>query len=420
MDIVISPGLLQGRVSIPASKSAAHRAMLCAALAPGVSTLFPVQPIQDILVTLNAVRALGAAADLEDGMITVKGGLPLPCEAAVDCVESGSTLRFLTPIVAALGLPTRFSGRGQLPNRPMTPLTDELARHGAVFNTGGQEMLSVSGQLQPGQYRLAGDISSQYITGLLLALPLLKGDSEIVLTSPLQSAGYVDMTLQTLAQFGVKVDAIAGKYRIKGKQIYHPQSCAIEGDYSGAAFWLAAGVLYGGLEVSGLDAHSLQGDKAIVNILSSMGGKLKIAEDRLIKASPQSLHNIQLDVSQIPDLLPILAVTAVFAQGVTTLSGAARLRIKESDRLHTVTAGLQALGAIVEEHPDALVITGGKPLVGGVTVDSFGDHRIAMALSIAALGCQQPVTITGVQCVSKSYPDFYKDFQELGGVYHVL
>ena len=408
MDIAIEPGTLRGRVEVPASKSAAHRALICAALAGGESTLSPIQPIKDILVTLDAVRALGAQASLSDRTVTVQGGLERPPQADIDCVESGSTLRFLVPIACALGIGARFFGTGQLPRRPMSPLTDERARHGAVIGRGGGEILSVGGRLSPGSYRLAGNISSQYITGLLLALPLLEGGSELLLTSPLESAGYVDMTIETMSQFGVQVEIVPGGYRVEGGQRYSPRSCAIEGDYSGAAFWLCADALGSQVEVAGLNPGTLQGDRKIVGILEKM------------RTGQDSLRGTEIDVSQVPDLMPVLAATAAFAEGVTTITGAARLRIKESDRLATVTEGLQALGAQVEEHSDRLVISGKDRLRGGCTVSSYGDHRVAMALSIAALRCDRPVTITGAHCVEKSYPDFYKDFKQLGGNCHVV
>lgn len=419
MNLMIQPGTLGGRVEIPASKSAAHRALLCAALADGVSTLTPFQPIKDILVTLDAIRALGADATLDGRVITVRGGLPRPGHAEIDCVESGSTLRFLVPLTAALGIPARFYGTGELPRRPLSPLTGQMALHGAVIGKTGSEILSVGGQLQPGRYELAGNISSQYITGLLLSLPLLEGDSELLLTSPLESKGYVDMTLDTLALFGVEVEAIAHGYRIPGGQRFRPRTLAIEGDYSGAAFWLCAGALDGDVAVAGLDSASLQGDREILAILRGMGANLA-ADGTVLRAKGGKLTGGTINVSQVPDLMPILAVTAALAEGETTLCGAARLRLKESDRLHAMTVGLQALGADVAEYDDHLVIKGKRQLRGGGAVSSFGDHRIAMAMTIAALHCTAPVTVTGAQCVEKSYPDFYRDLKGLGGEYHVL
>jgi 3-phosphoshikimate 1-carboxyvinyltransferase len=253
-------------------------------------------------------------------------------------------------------------------------------------------------------YELPGDVSSQFVTGLLYALPLLDGDSDIVLTSPLESKGYVDMTLLALSAFGVQAFETENGYRIPGGQVYQAASLSVESDYSQAGFYFAMNGVGNDVEIQGLNPNSAQGDRAIVTFYESL----------------RAPGEVTLDVSQCPDLVPPLAAHAALrgAGNVTNLVGAARLRIKESDRLATVTQVLNAMGGQVEEHPDSLTITGTDTLRGGVTVDSFNDHRIAMMAAAAATRCQAPVTITGAQCVAKSYPNFWEDYEALGG--HII
>jgi len=309
----------------------------------------------------------------------------------VNCRESGSTLRFLLPVFAALGREVTFTGEGRLPGRPMQPLIGQLREHGCTIDR-EKLPITIAGQLQPGIFTLPGDVSSQYVTGLLFALPLLPGDSEITLTSPLESRGYVDMTLRTLGKFGIVIRETAQGFQVPGGQKYlSPVNCqlSIEGDWSAAAFWLAAGV-----RVTGLDESSAQPDRAIAGLLKELPG--------------------ETDVSQCPDLAPILAVMMAITPGERAIVNAARLRLKESDRLHAMAVNLAALGADVTELPDGLVLRG-KPILEGGEVDSFGDHRIAMAMAVAALKCANKVTLHGAQAVQKSYPAFWEDYQSLGG-----
>ncbi len=421
MDVTIQPqGVLSGSVPAPASKSAAHRAAICAALSPVDSALSPIQMTQDMTATINAATALGAKAHWDGGVLSMQGISTPPQTARLHCGESGSTLRFFVPIAAALGVDAHFYGEGRLPQRPMTPLIDALCGHGVVFDSPKDAILSVRGQLQSGIFALPGDVSSQYITGLLFALPLLQGESEIRLTSPLQSRGYVDMTIDAIQACGVQLEATHSGWRILGGQQYHNTISTIEGDYSGGAFWLCAGALAKGssLSVTGLTPCSLQGDRAVLDVLQQMGANI-VREGSQVTVTHSPLSAVDIDAADIPDLVPILAVTAAVANGTTIIYNAERLRIKESDRLETVTAGLTALGAEITQYPDKLVIAG-KELLDGGTVDSFGDHRIAMAMAVAALGCQNPVTILGGECVAKSYPDFWEDYAALGGVVHVL
>ncbi|MBR2698254.1 MAG: 3-phosphoshikimate 1-carboxyvinyltransferase [Clostridia bacterium] len=414
MNVTIHPGRLSGAVRVPASKSAAHRALIAAALSDGLTTVHIDALNDDIEATLDCLAALGALIDYDErrGRLIVRPvdgapglkrhlqGLAGKASAHVDyaepldldCGESGSTLRFLLPVACALGADARFTGRGRLPERPNRALTEALRAHGAAIDADTLPM-NVRGGLAGGLWALPGDVSSQYVTGLLFALPLLREDSVIRLTTPLQSAGYVDMTLQTLADFGIGVVPAENGWRVPGNQAYRtPEDVFVEGDWSAAAFWLAANAMGSEVDVTGVSRRTAQGDRAI--------------EDLLGKA--------MIDASNVPDLVPALAAAAAVLPQRTVITGAARLRLKESDRLRAVADMLTALGGAVEVVPDGLVIDGGRPLTGG-KVDGCNDHRIVMAASILATRADAPVTITGAQAVSKSYPDFFKHFQALGG-----
>lgn len=416
MVVELLPGSLQGRVTIPPSKSAAHRAVICAALARGESIVRPAALSEDIRATVRAAEALGAQVRIleEEDCLVIRGVCGRPSKAVeIDCGESGSTLRFFVPIAAALGAQAVFRGQGKLPQRPMTPLVEALSAHGVKAQPTQGEIPSLSGRLESGNFEISGSVSSQYISGLLFALPLLEGDSIIQLTSPLESKGYVDMTIQMMRRFGVTVETRRDGYTVPGGQEYQPRRCDLEGDYSNGAYWLCAGALGSHIEVWGLDSSSLQGDRQIVSILRDFGADLTVRRDH-VKAQRGRLVSVDVDVRDVPDLAPILAVTAAYANGATTIYNAGRLRIKESDRLHAITQGLKNLGAGIVEYTDKLVILGQDSLRGG-EADSFGDHRIAMALSIAALGCENAVRVTGAECVSKSYPTFFHQLAGLGG-----
>ena len=406
MNVTITPGLLSGAITPPPSKSQAHRVLIAAALAEGVSMLKNVALSQDIEATLRCLEALGASFRWEGDTLAVTGLAGKPASGGelplLDCGESGSTLRFLIPIALALRGGGRFTGRGRLMERPQGPYFDLFREKGISFEQ-KDGVLTVSGRLEPGTFSLPGNVSSQFITGLLYALPLLSGESEILLTTPLESRGYVDMTLDALERFGVRVEwGDCGRFSIPGGQTFQARDLAVEADWSNAAFWYAAIGLGSQLELDGLNAFSSQGDMRIVPYYLKMRGK----------------GPVELDVSQCPDLVPALAAQAALrGEGLTTrLVNAARLRMKESDRLATVTEVLNALGADVEEHDDHLVIRGKDALPGGVTVSGHNDHRIAMMAAVAATGCGAPVTITGAECVRKSYPNFWDDYEALGGV----
>ena len=419
--VTLQPGRLCGAVEAPPSKSAAHRAILCAALAalcgPGgaESVLSPVSLSQDIEATIGAARALGVRIAVEGDRCTVSGGALPQGEAQIDCGESGSTLRFLIPVAAALGVPAAFTGRGRLPERPIGIYTDLLPRHGVSCRTAGGLPFSISGRLQPGVFELPGNVSSQFITGLLLALPLLPQASEIVLTTPLESAAYVEMTVQALAAFGVHVERTARGWHVPGGQRFCPGAHRVEGDWSQASFFLAAGALGGDVRVHGLRRDSLQGDKAIEPLLAQGGARLSWEADGALRCRAGEWRGIQIDASQIPDLVPVLAAAFALAEGETRIAHAERLRLKESDRLAAMAAGLQALGARVRETADGLVLSGVPQLAGG-KADGANDHRVVMALAVAALRAAGPCTVTGAESIRKSYPDFFRDYKMLGGI----
>lgn len=417
MDRVIHPDRLSGRIAAIPSKSDAHRLLFCAALAytPTEIAVGKEELSADIHATINCIRALGGDVTVNEDRLLVTP-IPMPMKhvpIVCDCGESGSTARFLLPIAAVLSRPERpitLVGHGRLPERPFAPLCD-------VLRAGGTDIdrdflpITVRGPFCAGDYRIAGDISSQYITGLLLALPLCEACSSLTLTSPLQSRGYVDMTLYTLSRFGINIEADENSYTIPALPYRSPGSLAADGDWSNAAFWLCAGAISAPITVIGLSQDSRQGDRQIADILRRFGASVKIDSDS-VTVSPGALHGITLSVADIPDLVPVLAVVAALAEGESRFTDAGRLRLKESDRLATVTAMLTALGGEARIDGDTLLVRGRACFDGG-TADSANDHRIAMAAAIAALRCRGSVTLRGAEAVAKSYPAFWQDYKNL-------
>lgn len=394
MNILIRPKKLKGSIGIVSSKSEAHRVIIGAALAER-ETAIKIRGIsRDIRATVEAVRQLGAEVSGQEGEIVVTpGGVPREC--AINAWESGSTIRFILPVAMALCDSGTFTGEGMLPKRPLLELLLQMEQHGCVASA-HYLPLTVRGRLKSGVYTVPGDISSQYITGLLLALPLTDGDSAIILTSPLQSKPYVDMTIDTLKKFGIVIREEKERYLVQGNSRYKsPGSIELEGDWSAAAFWLTANFLGSNINVSGV-GNSLQGDRRIVDMLRTMRGGLVI------------------DAAQIPDLVPILSVAAAACRGSVKIVNAYRLTLKESNRIETTVRMLKDLGGNVEESADGLIIHGTGRLRGG-TCEGFGDHRIVMSAAIASLICERSVSINGAEAVSKSYPAFWDEFKRLGG-----
>lgn len=408
MDIKIIPGKLNGTVSIPSSKSMTHRVLIGAALAKGKSVISNVTFSKDIYATIDALKASGADITAVGNTVTVNGLCGrCPQNAEIDCCESGSTLRFMIPVTAALGINSVYKGQGRLPERPITPYLRELPQKGITFDYENTMPFTVSGKLLSGKYSLEGNISSQFITGLLFALPLLEGDSEIILTSPLESKPYADMTIESLKLFGIDIKETQKGYYIKGSQQYHSSDVSVEGDYSQAAFFYVANALGSNVKIENLKKESTQGDKKIVEIT-----------ENLCYNENNVPMGFSVNASDIPDLVPILAVLGTYCCNTSRISGAERLKIKESDRLTATAAAINALGGDVTPVNDGLIINNAR-LCGG-SIDSCGDHRIAMCAAIAATICQEPVIIKNADSVEKSYPEFFRDYQNLGGIANVI
>ncbi len=415
MKQIILPGPRTGCARIPASKSQAHRLLICAALGREAVTLQCRGISKDIAATVDCLNALGAEIRVSDSIITVRPIEKAPAGVChLPCGESGSTLRFLLPLTGALGAEAVFHMEGRLPRRPLSPLDEVLTAHGMTLRH-EDDLLYCSGQLTAGDYSLPGSVSSQYISGLLMALPLLASDSSLTVTGGLQSAAYVTMTEDVLRRGGVSLRRAENLWHIPGGQRpCLPAEVTAEGDWSNAAFFLCMGALSPkGVTVEGLDMASAQGDRAVLDILAAMGAEVTV-EDGAVTVRRGNLRPVAIDAGPIPDLIPVLCVTAAGAVGDTRVFNAGRLRLKESDRLQTTAALLTALGGRVTELSEGLIIHGTGHLAGG-TAESCNDHRIAMSAAVAACLCDGSVTATGSECVSKSYPDFWDDFQQLGG-----
>ena len=422
MNVKIGKNALnKGQVRLISSKSDAHRSLIAAALAEEESVLFVDGWSDDLEATVRCLEALGAEIYKEPSGIEVVPIRRNTEKAAVlDCGESGSTLRFLLPVAAALNRHTTFTGQGRLPERPLGILLEEMAQHGCSVN-GDKLPVEIDGQLKSGVYTLPGNVSSQFITGLLFALPLLEGDSEIRQTTDIESKGYIDMTLKTLKTFGIEVRNREHGWYIPGGQAYNgPRMRFTEGDWSNAAFWLTAGAIKGSVGCQGLDMESAQGDRAIVSLLEEFGAETKMILNQ-ITVTNKEMEGIRIDASQIPDLVPILCIAGAAAKGKTEIVNAGRLRLKESDRLAVMAECLRKIGVEVEEKEDGLVITGGcNPPAEEIVIDSHGDHRIVMAMAIAAVSLGVDITIINADAVNKSYPSFFIELKKLGGVVDVL
>ncbi|MGI6014073.1 MAG: 3-phosphoshikimate 1-carboxyvinyltransferase [Oscillospiraceae bacterium] len=415
MKKTLLPHCLSGTIRVPASKSQAHRLLICAALSQSPTTLHCDGLSDDIVATIRCLRGMGAVITVDGTEIAVSPISAISSDVCtLDCGESGSTLRFLLPVVGALGLQAVFQMAGRLPERPLEPLTTQLVKHGMALMQEGS-LLHCSGSLKAGAYQIPGNISSQFISGLLFVLPLLDGNSTLTVTETLESGAYVAMTEQALTCAGIQISHTGSVYQIAGNQRYQlPEQLAVEGDWSNAAFWLCAGAITATpLTVAGLNLQSGQGDRQILSLLRQFGAQI-IENENLIAVRGGALRGIHIDAAEIPDLIPILSVVAAAADGETVITNAARLRLKESDRLHTVFEMLSALGAELEELPDGLRIRGGNPLKGG-RISACGDHRIAMSAAICSLLCQTAITIDGSESVNKSYPSFWEDFRQLAG-----
>lgn len=415
MEITFNSPSVKRCVRAISSKSEAHRALICAALADSETKIICSDTNADIDATALCLSSLGAnIRRVEDGF-TVTPIRSVTRSAILDANESGSTLRFLLPLVASLGADCSFIMRGRLASRPLSPLYELLTNNGVSISEQGKSPLFVSGRLRAGEYTLMADISSQYISGMLFALSVADGKSTLQLSGKVESAPYILMTLDTLKKFGadIEFDSENNVFYIDGKEkLISPAVFEVGGDWSNAAFMIVAGVIGSHpVTVSGLDAQSRQGDRGIVSILRDMGAEIRVDSCK-ITAFPSALHGISIDAKDIPDLVPILSVAASVANGDTVIYNASRLRLKESDRIESVCATLGALGADIVATEDGMIIRG-KCRLGGGSVDSFNDHRIAMSASVASLICDGSVSISRFESINKSFPSFLDNFDKV-------
>lgn len=389
---------LSGTVTLPPGKSEAHRALICCALAGG-GTVSPVSASKDMQATLGGVEALK------------NGG------AVINCIESASAMRFLIPVAAALGREMTFTGEGSLLTRSVGEYVSLLPEHGVNCKSTGVLPLQISGQLKSGVYRVSGSVSSQYTTGLLLALPVLDGDSEIHFTSPLQSKPYVDITLSVMKKYGVTAEETSYGYFVKGRQKYKKCDYTVSGDWSHAAFFMAAGAIGGNVRLRGLDINSPQGDKKVCEVMRMFGAEVT-EENGEIRCRSRKLRGIELDCTDIPDMVPSVAVTAAFAKTPSVLTGVGRLRLKESDRVRAICENLAAMGSDVRAGSDFIEIRPAE--LHGAALRGYNDHRIVMAFAAAALYAGGTSTVTDAESINKTYPSFFEDYNSIGGKADVI
>lgn len=421
MIIKITPQTLDGTIHVPASKSMTHRELIASALAKGSSTLRNVTMSKDIEATIRILRQFGTVIDVEKGeketLIHVTGGLKKQEGTIIaDAGESGSTLRFLIPIGIYSGNRVQWTGHGRLSERPLTPYYDLFDEKGIAYQAeSGGLPLTVEGKWEGGLFELPGNVSSQFFTGILFILPLLAGGSALESTTEVESEGYINMTIDTMRKRNIALTLRrAGHYEVFGPQEYEAADTVVEGDYSQAAFWLAAGLSGGTVKLTGLTRNSRQGDRAILDILIRMNAFLAFEHDDIIAVESQTEGTV-IDARDCPDLVPVLAALASVSKGKTEIVNAARVRLKESDRLHAMAVELNKIGAKVEETKDGLIIEGVPALTGG-TVSSWNDHRIAMALAAISPRCKDSLIIEGAEAVAKSYPGFWDDFASISRI----
>ena len=393
MDLIIHPGKLSGSLSVIPSKSQAHRLLICAAFADKATELYCREVNRDMNATADCLNALGADIRRTEYGYRIGPVRETVTAAVLPCRDSGSTLRFMLPIVGALGVDAVFQLEGRLAQRPLSPLWEEMTRMGCELSFRGENQLRCCGKLQRGEYRIDGSVSSQFITGLLLAAMLIPGENRITVTGKVESRPYIDMTRHAMALFGCESDdfTVTG-----GKELHSPGKLEVEGDWSNGAFFLAANALGSCLQIDNLSSDSLQGDRAAAELI------------------PQLKDFCTISAADIPDLVPILSVVAACSRGAV-FTDIRRLRLKESDRVESTIAMIQSLGGHAEATETALTVSGG--CLSGGTVDCVNDHRIAMAAAIAATVCQKNVVLLGAQCVEKSYPKFFEEYRRLGGNY---
>lgn len=414
MNVTIAPRELCGELNAPPSKSYMHRTLICAALSDKPTEIMCTQLSDDTKATLNSLKALGAEFEIKKESIFVT---PVSAEGnsicELDCKESGSTFRFMLPIAASLGRTAVFKGSKRLGERPVLPLCECLEKHGVVFKEGkGSLPCAIGGKMENGVYEITGDVSSQFISGLMMALGNI-GGGEIRITGVIKSAPYIEITREVMKSFGVDVEKTQCGYKV-GTGGYKTKGRAyVEGDLSNAAFHLAIGALGGDIKLCGIKEDTTQGDGKIVEILEKMGAAIKREKDA-VKIKKSQLSPIELDCEDIPDIVPVLCVIACGANGESTFYNIKRLREKESDRVESTCELIKRLGGDISADENSIKVVGKGKLRGGM-VDSFNDHRIAMSAATASVICSEKVCINGAEAVNKSYPDFFEKFVSLGG-----
>jgi 3-phosphoshikimate 1-carboxyvinyltransferase len=410
---------LSGAVVVPPSKSQTHRAIIAASLAKGKSVIHNVATNDDVAATIAAMEKIGVKIINNGTQLIINGvsRVMISDDNFIDCNESGSTLRFVIPMMTLSREKVVYTGKPGLMKRPMAVYDAVCRQHGMNYQQTDKAII-VSGTLNPGVYEIPGAISSQFISGLLFALPLLKGDSELRVTEPLESKGYIDLTIDTLRSFGVVVEPREYGYFVRGNQYYVPTNITIESDQSHMAFFAAAGVLSGDVFCRNVSPASLQPDRRILDVIAAMKGSFEIRESGIMFMKSQ-LYGCNVDVSQCPDIAPIISVLGALAKGTTVVENAQRLKYKESNRLQSTHDILKSFGVDVEMTETSLIIRGRDTLEGGV-IDPANDHRIVMSAAIAASRASKPVLIKHAEAVSKSYPDFFADFKKVGGEFAVM
>jgi len=429
MKIKIKPSTLNGKIEIPPSKSYSHRAVIAAALAENSrkSKIDNLKFSVDITTTTDIMENWGAKIKRFESALEIVGndGRVVPKDKYVQCNESGSTIRFLIPVGITSANELIFDGKGKLMDRPLDSYYKIFEEQGLKYETtGGKLPLTVNGKLKAGNHEIDGNISSQFITGLLYALPLLDGDSKLTINKNLESKGYIDLTLEILQLAGIEIKNNDYKsFEIKGNQSYKPFDYTVEGDYSQVAFWIVAGIISANrdneVKCLHVNKNSLQGDREIIEIVTRMGANLEIFDDYVI-VKPSKTKGTVIDISQCPDIAPILTVLAALSEGETRIINGERLRIKESDRITSIKTELNKLGANVAEEGDSLIIQGVQGFTGGVTVSAWNDHRIAMSLAVASSRCEKEIVLEEAESVRKSYPHFWDDFVKMGGEIEVV
>lgn len=423
--LLIKPKKLSGGILVPPSKSMSHRALISAGLCDSgkISKIKNIIMSGDMKATISGIKNLGVKIDVikRDSRydVTVKRETENISFSNINCMESGSTLRFLIPVSMYYSNKTIFEGKGRLAERPLDTYYNIFDMKNIIYsNVDGRLPLTIEGKLESGNYTVDTTVSSQFLTGLLFVLPKLDGDSTIYVSDKIQSKSYIDLTLDVLKKFGIEIENTGYEvFRIKGNQHYKDIEYEVEGDYSQAAFFLVANELGCNININGLSDISKQGDRKIIDIISD----IRYIKNTKSKLSDKEILDYALDASQIPDLVPILAVYFSLQNKLhTKIINAGRLRFKESDRLEAIASQLKILGADIIELEDGLEIHGKNVFEGGCEVSSISDHRIAMALAIAAVACKNSVELEGYEAVSKSYPEFFSDYKKLGGEIYEL